>query len=660
LTIADPFRELERARHQAQVLGNVVRALELLGGVFSSGDLEARHHVRRLLPSLLARLDPGHDPAGVLARTGLPAPRGGPATVPSATVAPAARIGAAWSLLVDRDASSEPFLALLSVGTVPAPGPRPLALTPASAAAIDRADQAVVARLLEQRRFSPRRILHRRVVELRVGPAPSAGDLPAVFAGLVDGASIGAPAALALHSLLTRSAVPGDIASSGDVTLDGRIGPVAEIGAKVRAALRERPSLRAIFVPAGSPLGEAAADRRVRPVGTVAELLDAVFGEVETCPALEAIDLEETCRLGEELYEREGDDPAALAVMRRLLAALDADAALPTPAPAARRIRFRALWRAGAALSHLGGVEEASRLFDRASRLGRELFDAAELDPRLYLGFLGSQAVLLRDSGRLAEAEVLLQGTIALQTELRQEARERARTLGNLGELLSIAGRLDEAERHLRGALELLRATYPDEVPRELCYLGDLMLRRGDPDRAIEVYREGLDANAPVERGREANEEFLRHGLARALLEAARPLEAIALCDALLEGTPESRPYPRQLVQKTRGLSRLRLGETEAGRADLLAAADLRHARGELLRFGLSTALAPLAIDLLAVDRAGALAAARRFLEAAEGSPELAGPGLLARTRRLLEAEPLDPAALAAALEELARAFPYG
>lgn len=391
-----------------------------------------------------------------------------------------------------------------------------------------------------------------------------------------------------------------------------------------------------------------------------------VFGEEAIAArAPGVVDVEGTVRLGVELYEKRGSYGMAAEVLGMALEAVDG-LRRGGDAEAYRQEELVAAWRRGSALIHLGRTGEAEALLARARGLAQRLWDDHELDPRLFLGFRGNLAVLLRDLFRPDEAEALLRENLALQQQLRQDKRERAKTLGNLGELLTFQGRLQEAEELLGQALELIRATCADEVPRELCYLGNLHLRRGEADRALEIYREGLLANRQVQYGRCPNEAFLRLGATRALAAAGRARRAVAEADRALAPLSPLDPYPRAVLLKHRALALLALGRNHAGRRGLREAADVTFARGALLRFGLRTALGELALDLLASpgdhqDAAEARTLCTRLAETARQVPGL-DPQISGADALLALAADADtePNALADAIRSLCAWFYYG
>jgi len=398
----------------------------------------------------------------------------------------------------------------------------------------------------------------------------------------------------------------------------------------------------------------------------VEELLEVVFGERSLeARAPGAVDIEGTVRLGVELYEKRGDFAFAAQVLQVALEAID-EARQGGDAGALRTEELTAAWRLGSALIHQGQTTEAEAILARAGTLAETLWDAGELDPRVYLGFRGNLAVLMRDTFRPVEAEALLRENLTLQRRLRQDKREQAKTLGNLGELLTFSDRFQEAEQTLEQALELIRATYPEEVPRELCYLGNLHLRRQEPELALEIFSQGLWANRGVQHGREANEAFLRLGTVRALGQLGRHRGAVAEADRALAPLSPGRPYPGALIRKHRGVALLAAGELAAGREALLEAADVSHVRGGLLRFGVSTALGELAIHLLQTERHQDDAArARRAAVRLAGIARLA-PGLdpaqsgAEEVSRLAGEEELDAGALIQALRGLCGWFYYG
>jgi len=567
-----------------------VRALELIDAASASADAELRHHLRRLGAWI-----------GTQAES-----HGGPQQGVEA-------------IFLDAGRTWEGFLArVVVVEGDPAAGGRARRLPrdsgPALAEAVRRAEQAVARELFSSGRIRPdASLLTRYRLEID-GP-------PRLRAGGADGGSMGAAAAVALYACWTGRPVPPGIAVTGALGADlSSIEAVEGLEAKVACALRERPGLALLIVPDGR--GAASDDPRVRPVGDLAALLSAVFGPDALArePGAAAVDVEGTVRAGLELYEKAGAFGAAYEVLDVARRAIEVRRGDDGDERGQHRVEeFHCLWRQGACLIHRGDPFGARELLARARALGDRLWDAGELDPRAHFGCRGNHAVLLRDLFDYAGAEALLVETLAQQRALRQDKRELAKTLGNLGELLTFAGAFQRAEQALGEALAALEAVYPDEVPRELCYLGNLQLRRGDPEQAEACYLRGLRANAGVTYGQERNEIFLRYGLARAARARAHPSRGrreVALALALLADALE--PYPRQFLQRVDGLCLLDLGRPAEGIATLQAAADPTHAAGPLATLGVSLARAELArYRLSAGELEHAWREARAFIEAA-------------------------------------------
>jgi tetratricopeptide (TPR) repeat protein len=643
---------VQQAGHQAQVLGNLVRALELVVAAHGEAEVELRFHLRNIARWIGQRLEPHHDPEGLARRINLPDDlavlvTGAPRLPRDEDAEPG--VGVVEALLLDSDISGEAYLARVAVELAP-PGQRwlPDGVGPEFAEALGRAQRLVFQLLLRQGRFRPDPAIWGQCGFRLEGP-------PATRRLATDGGSVAAAAAVAVCSRWLERPVPAGVVVTGCLGPDGAVLPVSGLEAKVRCALRERPRLRMVVVPAN---GASFDDGRVRAVSDLEQLLAAVFGAELFREAPErGIDVEGTLRLGLELYEKAGSFVVAQDVLQIVLEAIAHRRQRENNPRLFRVEQFVALWRAASCLVHLGDPDRARPLFEQASALGEELWEAREIDPKAYLGCRGNLAVLLRDLLEYEAAEQLLLGNLELQRTLRQDRREAAKTLGNLGELWTFAGRYDKAEAVLLEALDALRSVYPDEVPRELCYLGNLELRRGCPLQALACYTEGLQANVGVTYGQARNEAFLRYGLMRAQLALGQPAEAVREADRMLPGLSPTELYPRQLILKVRGLALLALGQGAAGERELERAADLTHASGPLARLAAGTALAELAIHLLDVPerQEEAVRLARGFLESGGSLTERLCPDL----ERHVGERPLDTAALAAALRQALVRFPY-
>jgi tetratricopeptide (TPR) repeat protein len=573
---------LRAADWQARILGNLKRAQEIITDARQQAtDAERRFLLRRMTRWIDTKLE-------------------------AATRRPAPEVGAIESVLVDADDSGEGFLVRIRVveglDQVESAGvsfraaldrARRLALRLLTASGVFRAD----AELLRRSGF---------VLEPRA---------TALFR--VEGGSLAAAAAVALVSQWTGRPVSPGVVVTGCLEEDGALRPVAGLEAKVAAVLRERPTVNRLVVPAEQLEEAAAAAPRVVGAETFEDLAGQVL-ELDLAasgPRAATVDVEGTVRLGLSLYEKQGSFALAHDVLTTALSAIEVRRARRRDQMLYRVEEFLALWRAGSCLVHQGDPEGAARLFERAAALGEALWQGREIDPKAYLGFRGNHAVLLRDRFEYEAAERVLLDNLAQQKALRQDRREVAKTHGNLGELWTFMDRFDEAEAALGDALASLRAVYPDEVPRELCYLGNLYLRRGDPARARAHYADGLSSNETASYGRDRNEAFLRYGLVRAHLKLSQPDEAIRHADKALAILSPTELYPRQMILKYRGLAHLALGEEAQGEDDLKAAADLTFASGPLAELAAGTALAEHALFLL--QKPGEEARARELVEEA-------------------------------------------
>ena len=610
---------LRAADRQARTLGNLRRAREMIEGARACAtDAEGRFVVDRMRRWIDDRI----------------------AAAASQTPAPPA-VGVAESVLLDADDSGEGFLVRVHV----AEGPDRLEAAGVSfRAALDRA------RRLAFRLLTGSGVVRADAELLRRGGFVLEPRATELFR--VEGGSLAAAAAVALISEWTGRPVPPGVVITGCLDDGGALRPVAGIEAKVTTALRERPALDRLVVPADQEVSVRGGDPRVVGAATLADLAALVLGldPADCAPPAGGVDVEGTVRLGLALYEKQGNFALALDVLKAALSAIDGRRAEAGVAKQHRVEEFLALWRAGSCLIHQGDPEGATELYRRAAALGEALWDGREIDPRAYLGFRGSHAVLLRDRLEYPEAERLLLDNLARQHALRQDRREVAKTQGNLGELWTFMGRFDDAEAVLGDALASLRAVYPDEVPRELCYLGNLFLRRGDPRRAREHYDEGLRINETVTYGRDRNEAFLRYGLVRAALALQRPDEAVRHADRALDILSPAELHPRQLILKHRGPAWLALADEPRGEADLVAAADRTHAAGPLAELAVATAVAERALRLF--DRPGREVEARELTrEALRLGGEL-GQRLLRRATGELHG-PRDQ------LRQLVELFPY-
>lgn len=655
------FVALERIVYQARDLGNVVRALELAGDAWrkasdrkSSTDAELRAHLRDLASWAASLLGSEHDARQTLERLRLPSSL--LASLGVAGVAPTAPSGgggpAIGLLLLDSVGSGEALVAKLERGSGLSREERhPSRLGEAARRALENAETAVLRWLAARHRLEAARL------------SPDQGFVisgPPAVEWAVDGHSIGLAAALTVFAAATGSELPSDVYATGALSADGRVEPVGGVRQKVRSALRERPTLRLLLVPGGQePAGVD--DARVMSVSNLAEAVELVFGDeaLERWPE-SGVNIEALLRRGVELYEKAARFDEAEVVLAATLTAIAARREARGDGSLHVADEVVARWRRASVLVHRGEVEAALTAFAAAMPLATKLWEARTLDASTFLGLHNSYAVALRDAFRYAEADALLTTTLAAQDSLRVGERERARALGNRGELRGFVGRYDEACADLEASRAALVRSYPDELPRAECYLGNLELSAGEPETALTHYDAGLAANENVQTGAERNAAFLRYGRARALLALSRHDEARAEADRAMEA---GGLYPGRLAHAVRGRAAWALGDREAGKADLIAAAQTDDIDGSLLAFGCALARAHLALALLDEadadeDHEGDVAALLAPLRSAlTALAHPAGETHLDGLKRALDAD--DVATLRNVLSGIVALFPY-
>jgi tetratricopeptide (TPR) repeat protein len=210
-----------------------------------------------------------------------------------------------------------------------------------------------------------------------------------------------------------------------------------------------------------------------------------------------------------------------------------------------------------------------------------------------------SLAVVLNNAGAMAYYQGRWQDALRLYDEARRNfeqvgnAVDAALGRSNIAEIFADQGRLDEAEQLLRDAIEAWRSlAFPVGTARATRYLARVVLRRDDPDVALQLFDE-------------ARATFLEHGMvgtvhevdvwrAECLLRLGRTGEAGALLDHALaaeisNGSTDLRPMVHRL--------RAALAAAEGRPADAWAEADesLHHARSRNAPFEVALALETIA-----------------------------------------------------------------
>jgi len=169
----------------------------------------------------------------------------------------------------------------------------------------------------------------------------------------------------------------------------------------------------------------------------------------------------------------------------------------------------------------LGLLEKASTL---ANRIG-----ASHLLPGFYL----NQGIVLTKSNRHGEARPFLDKGLGIANSLGDRLHQCRLKLA-LGRLESLSGRQAHAEELLLGAKATAEENgYRREAVIADEYLGDVLLGRGQVDKALFNYELGLEKSRSIASGNDLEGELLRR-MGEAHMAAGRYQDAVAVSQAAI------------------------------------------------------------------------------------------------------------------------------
>lgn len=172
--------------------------------------------------------------------------------------------------------------------------------------------------------------------------------------------------------------------------------------------------------------------------------------------------------------------------------------------------------------------DRALAQLDKALELAQRI-GASHLLPMLYL----NQGIVLQKTDRLPESRAVLEKGHRLAASLGDRLQACRLSLA-LGRLETLSCRLARAEELLlEGKVLAEQGSYPREACIADEYLGDVLLARGEPERAVANYRQGLARSRTIATGNDLEGELQRR-LGEAHLAEGRPQEAIAAAQAAL------------------------------------------------------------------------------------------------------------------------------
>jgi len=249
--------------------------------------------------------------------------------------------------------------------------------------------------------------------------------------------------------------------------------------------------------------------------------------------------------------------------------------------------------------------------------------------PQLLAMFLLNRGIVLMKANRFAEARHALTRSLELSRSLGDRLRE-PRVLLALGRLELLSGRLARAEEHVLAGQALAER---ERMKRELIiadeYLGDIVLARGEPDKALVNYELGLEQTRSIGRASDVEGELLRRR-AEARRRVGDLSEAVADAHAAVAVCEECGEVYEL------GFCHLTLGEAYAAGGDWsLADSHFRQAvevfqSQNLLREWCDAVCAFVAVRLASADQPLLLLLRRMLLDVQERAAASVGDATLA------------------------------
>jgi tetratricopeptide (TPR) repeat protein len=271
-----------------------------------------------------------------------------------------------------------------------------------------------------------------------------------------------------------------------------------------------------------------------------------------------------------------GDRSGVLSAIAALLETMPRHFETPQSWPAGAQLLPHALALAGHIEEEDEFAESAAELVDRCAsyltamsdfRAAAALFtreDASlkripDLDDVTYASFLNDYGSVVRDLGRLKDAQQLLRRALQLKEQKGAPPWFVASTADNLGQVEQRLGNFDVAHQLFARALRLLRAAYGDDhvrVAMELSNIGTLRIDEGDLAGARRDLQHALDIvmRLPATQiDRSWHEARVRGNLGEALLDLGDAAGALTQQELALQLKQELFDGPHADVADTIG-----------------------------------------------------------------------------------------------------------
>jgi len=150
----------------------------------------------------------------------------------------------------------------------------------------------------------------------------------------------------------------------------------------------------------------------------------------------------------------------------------------------------------------MGNYEQSEAMFVQAANLYKEVTQAGEEDPELFLFITGGLAQLYQDQGHYSKAEALYQQVWVYNRQIKGDKhRDTIIDINNLAGIYRLQGLYGKAEARYQEAFGYIKETLGDKHPETISIMNNLALlyeNEGLFDRSEPLYKSALNSSQEV------------------------------------------------------------------------------------------------------------------------------------------------------------------